>query len=71
MNDRKGVDDPELTVTGIFTKLKFDFNNEDIVVELPDNSNDVDLNILSTTLILILSHSMAKHFLVIRKIILN
>ena len=36
------MDDPGLSISGIFTRLCFDFNNEEIVVELPNNAHDVD-----------------------------
>ena len=39
--NRDGLGDPSLETTGIFQKLCFQFNNEDIIVELADNIDDV------------------------------
>ena len=36
------VDNPELSINRIFTGLSFDFNNEDIIIELPNNKCDTD-----------------------------
>lgn len=42
VKERAQMDSPELSISGIFTSLLFDFGNEDIVIELPENAADVD-----------------------------
>ena len=39
---RSALDDPSLSLSAIYQKLAFDFNNEEIVVQLPDNSEDIE-----------------------------
>ena len=39
---RATLDDPSLSLSAIYQKLAFDFNNEDIIVQLPDNSEDIE-----------------------------
>ena len=36
------MDSPELSVSGIFTRLLFDFCNEEIVIEFPENAADIE-----------------------------
>ena len=40
--ERSTIGDPELSINGIFTQLCFDFNNDDIIIELPSNACDVE-----------------------------
>ena len=42
VTSRAGLDDLALSPAGIFQKLWFQFNNDDIIVQLPDNVDDVD-----------------------------
>ena len=42
VTERSQMDSPELSVSGIFTSLLFDFCNEDIVIELPENAADIE-----------------------------
>ena len=42
VTSRTCLDDPSLSLTGIFQKLCFQFNNEDYIVQLPDNADDVE-----------------------------
>ena len=41
-NTRHFLDDLSLSLSSIFQNLAFQFNNKDIVIKLPDNSDDVD-----------------------------
>ena len=40
--ERCQLNSSELSISGIFTRILFDFHNEDIVVVLPKNAGDVD-----------------------------
>ena len=37
---RSQLDDPSLSPTGIFSKLQMEFNNEEVIVELPPDTVD-------------------------------
>ena len=39
--DLTGMDDPAMSLANIFRSLSFDFANEEIVIELPDNAVDI------------------------------
>ena len=39
--DRACLDDPELSLKQMFVELALGFNNEDLVVQLPDNAYDL------------------------------
>lgn len=42
VTSRAGLDDPLLSPASIFQKLWFQFNNEDYIVQLPDNAYDFE-----------------------------
>ena len=40
--ERAQMASPQLSIMGIFTRILFDFNNEEIIIELPENAGDVE-----------------------------
>ena len=39
--DWTGLDDPTMSLANIFRLICFDFTNEDIIIDLPDNTCDI------------------------------
>ena len=42
VGDRQDLDDPEQSMKGIFEAISYEFNNENIIIELPSKAEDIE-----------------------------